>query len=683
MKHLHFKVKEPSIGWLEWDQGNSSVNLISSSFIKELSSLIKTIESAQLKALIFSSKKENSFCAGADIKEIQKIQESKQVESLLKTAHHIFSKFENLKISKISVIEGVCLGGGLEWALCFDYRLASQSRFTKLGFPEVRLGLIPGLGGCIRLPKLIGLRKALKLILTGKSLTTKQALSIGLINEQVPSFVLKKRALELARQIVQGKALSQPKNNFKEQQTYSYWLEFFLKPVICFLSKKQILAKTKGFYPAPLEAKQLIEKTCYTPLSKKALNQEDELFIKLLQTQSTKNLIHLWILTDKAKKTIRTAHNYKPIQKIAVIGAGLMGHSISCLLVDKGFTVRLIDNREEALCQALQHTKKLFEKQKSRRQINSYEFTNKLNNLSVSQNFWGLKTCDLIIEALPEDLRLKQKLIAKISKKANSKCLFASNTSSLSILELAKSNAHPSHFFGLHFFNPVHKMPLLEICMTEDQKKSHPQVLSFIKQLGKIPLFVKDSPGFVVNRILVSYLSECLNLLEEGYDIKHIDSILKSQCGMPLGPFELMDKIGLDICLKTVSHLEQKGIYFKTPKWTKDLTTLLGQGEKSQKGFYIYYEDKEKTLNPKTKTLNRVKETATQKDKQLINRVIAKMSMEGNKLIQNKIVQKEEEIDLAMVLGAGFPAFLGGPMQYHKNKENWQKRITPKKQDFL
>ena len=663
MKHLNFTVKDKSIGWLEWDQADSSVNLISSSFIKELSSIIKRIEDSQLKALVFISNKKNNFCSGADIKEIQKITDYKKIESLLKTAHFTFSKFENLKLSKISAIEGACLGGGLELALCFDYRLAGQSRQTKLGCPEAQLGLIPGLGGCIRLPKLIGLKQALKLILTGKSLTAKQAFSIGLVNEQVPSLVLKKRALELAQQVVKGQAPPHPKNSCKDKKPYLYWLEFLLKPVICFIFKKQTLKKTKGFYPAPLKAIQLINSAYYSPLSPSSFKQEISAFIELIQTQPSKNLIRLWALMDKAKKITVSSKDHKPIQTVAVIGAGLMGQSISYLLADKGFKVRLIDSKSEALCQSLCQTKKLFEKQKNRGQIDSYELENRLNNLSVSQSFWGFKTFDLVLEALPEDLALKQKLIAEISKKLNSECLFASNTSSLSVSELAKSSVQPSYFFGLHFFNPAHKMPLLEVCLTSSQKESHPQVIPFIRQLGKIPLFVKDSPGFVVNRILASYLSESLNLLEEGYEINSIDFILKERFGMPLGPFELMDKIGLEVCLKTISHLETKGISFKTPEWTNNLTDVLGEGEKSNKGFYIY-KGKEKTLNPKTNTLKRKKETKPMEEKQLIQKLVQKMSDEGNKLIQNKVVQHAEEIDLAMILGAGFPAFLGGPMKY-------------------
>ena len=666
MKQLNFSIKDKSIGWLEWNQTDSSVNLISSAFLKELAVVIKTIESAQLKALVFISSKENNFCAGADIKEIQKIKDPKQISKILNTAHLIFSQFESLKLSKISAIEGACLGGGLEWALCFDYRLASHTPHTKLGCPEVQLGLIPGLGGCIRLPKLIGLRKALKLILTGKSITAKQALSIGLVNEQVPSLALKKRALELAQQVVKGEAVPHPKNSYKDKQPYSYWLEFFLKPVICFISKKQILKKTKAFYPAPLKAIQLINNTYSSSLSQQALKKEVSAWTELIQTKPAKNLIRLWTLIDKAKKITVSSKDYKPIQTVAVLGAGAMGQSIAYLLANKGFKTRLIDNKAEALTQALKQTRKLLEKQKNRGQINSYELENKLNNLSVSQNFWGIKSFDLIIEALPEDLALKQKLISEISKKASSECLFASNTSSLSISDLAKSSARPSHFFGLHFFNPAHKMLLLEVCLTAAQKESHPQALPFIKQLGKVPLFVKDSPGFVVNRVLVSYLSESLNLFEEGYGIKHIDHILKDQFGMPLGPFELMDKIGLDICLKTISHLEQKKLFFKTPEWTKDLTAVLGKGEKSKKGFYIY--NKEKALNPKTSALKRKEETSLMEDKQLLQKLVQKMSVEGNKLIQDKIVPQEEDIDLALVLGAGFPAFLGGPMQYNTKK---------------
>ena len=669
MRHLHFSIKNQFIGWLEWDQAGSSVNLISSSFLKELAEIIKIISSSQIKSLVLISKKEKFFSAGADIKEIQQITDKKQIEELLDSAQQVFSQFENLKIPKISAIEGACLGGGLEWALCFDYRLAGHSTYTKFAFPEIQLGLIPGLGGCIRLPKWIGLRKALQLILTGKKLTAKQALSYELVNELVPSLVLEKRALELAQQTATGNPYL-PKNKYKDKHKSSYWLEILLKPVICFIFNRQILKKTKGFYPAPLKAIKLIKKTYHFSVSRKTLKKETDTFIELAQTKEAKNLIRLWSLMDKAKKTVsQTPANCKPIQKVAVIGAGVMGQSISFLLVDKGFKVRLIDNKAEALCSALKRTKQQLEKQKNKGLINSYELERKLNNLSVSQNFWGFKTMDLIIETLPEDLALKQKLISEISKQLSPECLFASNTSSLSISDLSRNSAQASHFFGLHFFNPAHKMPLLEICMTESQKKSLLNIRAFIKQIGKIPLFVKDSPGFIVNRLLAGYLTECLNLFQEGCDIKHIDQTLKNEFGMPLGPFELMDKVGLDICLKTIFHLEQKGIYFKKPEWTKDLNRFLGTG-KSNEGFYIY-KGKEKSLNPKTNHLAQEKNKTIPTGAQIIQRTMDKMFTEGNKLLEDKTVEQKEEIDLAMVLGAGFPPFLGGPICYNRKSQTF------------
>ena len=672
MKQLRFSIKEEFVGWLEWSTDNSSVNLISPSFMEELSAIIKEISTSPIKVLALISKKEKSFCAGADIREIQNIKDKQTLNNILNESQQIFSQFESLKFSKITAIEGACLGGGLEWALCFDYRLASNSAQTKLGLPEIQLGLIPGFGGCIRLPKLVGLKSALKLILTGKSIKAKQALAIGLVNELVPSLVLEKRALELARQIINGKALPHPKNSYKDKRPYFYWLETLLKPAICFVFKKQTLKKTKGFYPAPLKAIKLIKNTYNSPISQDTLNKESLSFTELMQTQSTKNLIHLWTTIDKAKKQIITPKNYKPIQNIAVIGAGVMGQSIAYLLVNKGFKVRLIDDKAEVLCSALSQTKKMLEKQKNRGQMSSYELENKWNHFSVSQNFWGFQNLDLVIEALPENLELKQKLIAEISKQIHSECLLASNTSSLSILELAKSSIQPSRFLGLHFFNPAHKMPLLEVCMTETQKESLSSLFPFIKQIGKIPLFVKDSPGFVVNRLLVSYLTECLNLFEEGYDIKYIDQVFTKQFGMPLGPFELMDKIGLDICLNTLHHLEQKGISFKSPSWTKNLTKILGEGAKSKQGFYLYA-NQDKILNPKTKTLKRKApkgriNTPEKIDQLILQSAIDKLCIEGKKLLKNQIIQHEEEINLAMVLGTGFPPFLGGPMPWNAKK---------------
>ena len=671
-KNLTFSIKEDSIGWLEWDQPDSSVNLLSLSFMEELSSTLNQIEKEGLKALVVVSKKSHNFCLGADIKEIQKIKTQKEMRDILDKVHDLFLRFEQLNFAKIVAIQGACLGGGLEWTLCFDYRLSADSSHVKMGLPEVQLGLIPGFGGCLRLPQLVGLKQSLKMILTGKSLTAQQAQRIGLVDEKVPSLLLEKRALELAREIVKGSKQTHPKKNYRNLKPYSFFMEKILKTFLCFLAKKQTLKKTKGFYPAPLKALEVIQKTYGSPISRKKLELEKKAFCEVYQTSVSKNLIRVFTIIDKAKKinadTSVPSQKQRTIKHVGILGAGTMGRSIAYTFADKGFKVRLVDNNEQSLCEALNWTEKLWEQQKQKKKINSYEFKQKMNNLSVSSNVWGFSTLDLLIEALPENKKLKQEVIADISKKLNPECLFGSNSSSLCISDLAKNSLYPENFFGLHFFNPAHKMPLVEISL-RDQQAEFPlnTVKQALKKIGKIPLLVKDSPGFIVNRLLITFLTEALFLYEEGCEIENIDYCYREEFGLPLGPFELMDKIGLDICLDVISHLENSGLKFESPKWTNTLTKTLGQGEKSRKGFYIYDNNKKISINEKTKNLERAKNKPFISNELMIQRGIYRMINEGNKLLKEKIIESEEDIDLALILGAGFPPFLGGPMNYAKN----------------
>ena len=667
MKSLHFNIKEQSIGWLEWDQPNSSVNMLSPAFLEELSSLLNQIEKNKPKVLVLVSKKPNNFCSGVDIKKIQNIQTKKEMHLVLNQIQNLFFRFEQLEFSKIAAIQGPCLGGGLEWALCFDYRLIAKSPHTQLALPEVHLGLIPGLGGCLRLPRLIGLKQSLTMILTGKSLNSKQAYKIALADETIPPLTLEKRALELAKDIINGHRKAHPKTDYKYRKPYSFFIEKIFKSLIYLLAKKQIIKKTKGFYPAPLKALELIQKSYGSFITKKTLEIENQAFCEIHQTSEAKQLIRLWAMTKKAKSIApdKSSTPQKSIERIGILGAGVMGRSIAYLFANQGFTVRLVDNNTQSLCSALAWAEKLWEQQKQT--LNSYELKQKMSKLSLSTNFWGFSSLDLLIEALPENKGLKQNVIRDVSKKLNPHCLFASNTSSLSISELAKNSLHPEKFFGLHFFNPAHKMPLTEIILTDEQKRLylHP-ISSLLKTAGKIPLFVKDSPGFIVNKLLSVYLVESLWLFEEGCEIGNIDHCYKNQFGLPLGPFELMDKIGLGICMEIIAQLSKIYPHLKTPQWTEQLVQILGQGEKSGEGFYIHYNNK-KSLNEKTKNLERTHQKFPLSHDKIVKRGIYRMINEGKKLLEDRIVQSEEDIDLALILGIGFPPFLGGPMSYGKN----------------
>ena len=671
MKSLKFGIKEDSIGWLEWDQPDSSVNLLSLSLMEEFSSILSQIEEEKPKALVLISKKPHNFCAGADIKEIQKIKTEKDINNVLDKVHDLLWRFESLDSFKISAIQGTCLGGGLEWVLCCDYRLLADSPHIQIGLPEVHLGLIPGFGGCLRLPRLIGLKESLNMILTGKSLTASQAYKIALVDEKVPPLVLEKRALDLAKEVATGSCPIQAKRNYRDRYPYSFFIERTLKTALCFLARKQILKKTKGFYPAPLKALKVIQRTYGSSVSKKNLEIEKRAFCEIRQTSESENLIQVFTIIDKAKKIKSdkaiNSEKQKNIKKVGVLGAGVMGRAIAYIFADKGFKVRLMDNNEQSLCSALDFTEKLWQEQKQKKGLASYELKRRRHNLSLSTNFLGLSSLDLLIEALPENKQLKQKTIADISKELNPSCLFASNSSSLCISDLAKSSLYPQNFFGLHFFNPAYKTKLVETILPEGQDHFPiSQLGQVLKKLGKIPLYVKDSPGFIVNRLLAVFLTEALFLFDEGLEIEHIDHCYRDQFGLALGPFQLMDKIGLDICLEVIFNLSEAGLNIESPEWMEQLTAVLGQGEKSGEGFYIY-DNKKVSINKRVRELKRIRKNQIISDNEIIQRGIYRMINEGKKLLKDKIAESEEDIDLALILGAGFPPFLGGPMNYAKN----------------
>ena len=665
MKRLKLEIKN-QIAILEWNQKNSPVNLICQSFIEELSLIIKELDPSKIKALVLFSGKEKGFSAGADIKEIQNCKVKQEIEAKIDQINELFLKFENLNLPKIVAIDGPCLGGGLEWSLCFDTILISDSELTWLSLPEVKLGLIPGFGGCFRLPKRIGLLEALKMICSGKSLDAKRAFHLGLADELVPQLLLKKRALELAQENSSSK-----KQRLK--RPFFYWRDFFFNSLICFIFKLKVKEKTKGFYPAPLCAIQLISQGCYRSLSHKLLRQQKKVFTELVLGSTAQNLISLFLQSRRAKKRLALLSKplQKPIQKIAVLGAGIMGGSLARLLADKGFEVRLIDSQSKALQVALKKHLENLQRQRQQKKINSYQEIYKKNLLSVSQNFWGLKRKDLIIECLPENLDLKKELISFVSKKIRPDCLFASNSSSLSVQELAQSCQRPDQFFGLHFFNPVNKMPLVEICYKESQKEKLSALPSFIQKIGKVPLIVKDSPCFAINRVLATYLLETLLLLEKGYDVEELDDLFKEK-GFPLGPFETMDKVGLHTCVQVISNLKKKKIFLEIPQWIEDIVKILGFGEKDQKGFYLYTQTlshfNKKQINPKVEIIKKEELSLKDKKEELFQNILNQMFETGKDLIQQKVVEDAESLDMAMVLGSGFPAFMGGPMkQSRKN----------------
>ena len=667
---LNFKIQN-AVAFVEWDQPQSSANVLSSKFLDDFKSFLDELEKQNIKALVFKSAKPRIFIAGADLKEIRDTHSKQGYQKILQQAHEVLCRFEDLPFPKIALIHGACLGGGTEFALAFDYRLASDSSVTKIGLPEVKLGLIPGFGGCVRLPRLIGLLKGLDLILSGKILSAKKAYRYGLVHEVVPVSILETRGLHLAQEFIKGKRL--PSRKYKPKGIVNFLLESFLGRFIIYAkSKSQILKQTKGFYPAPLVALEVVKKTYRFSQIKKALDTEVSYFCEVAVTPESKNLVRLFFLMDEIKKRKTLLSKEKPsstqpIQRVGVLGAGIMGGGIAYLCSDKGYPARMKDIHQDSFSIAFKQAHRLWKKQKQQRRIDQYEWKERASHLSASLDYKGFSSLDCVIEAITEDVTIKQKVIKECSKHLTESTVFASNTSSLSIEKLSQSYPWPEQFIGMHFFNPVYKMPLVEIIKTEKtSQESVEKIYQFAKSLGKTPIIVKDSPGFVVNRILVPYLTEALWLLDDGKKVKEIDHVFTHQFGLPMGPLRLMDEVGLDVCLKIISIFKDSGLDVDIPSWTDQIEKVLGLGRKTGKGFYIY-KKQNLPVNEDIFSLLSPTKKPSFSEEEVKERGLYRLINESLKVWDEGIVNSTEDLDLALILGIGFPPFLGGAIHYAKS----------------
>lgn len=656
---VNVKIKD-LVAFVEWDDPNSSANVLSEKSLSEFSKILDELEES-VQAVILISKKPSIFIAGADLKEIQTLKTKEEFSEKIGQAHKIFLKMEKSSRTFISAIHGACLGGGTELALACDYRIASLHHSTNIGLPEVQLGFIPGFGGTVRLPRLIGFIKALDLILTGKTIPAKKAHRLGLVDEieGIPS-LLAESAEKLARSILKG---TRP----RKRKTSVPNLPSLLRAVIVFITKRGILKKTKGFYPAPLKALKLMHKTYSWPVEK-ALVEEEKVFCELAVTEISRNLIRLFFMTEEIKKqsgfpSSETKKN-NPVSRTAVLGAGVMGSGIAYVCADKGFETRLFDVNKDQLLKGRNQAYSLWQKQLNRRKIDKFEKEMRQSRMSYSLDGKGFETTDLMIEAVVENMDVKKQVIESWSKSLKEEAIFASNTSSLSVTKMSKFYKDPSRFIGLHFFNPVYKMPLVEIIkgdQTSDETTA--RVFQFTKKLGKKPVIVKDSPGFLVNRLLMPWLSESLYLLEEGLSIRTIDQTFL-KWGFPMGPFRLMDEVGLDVCVQVIKSFIEQGLKLSVPNFVDKLVIKESLGKKTGVGFYHYTsQGQSRAVNKAMENLIEIKSRSLNTETAL-KRGLYRMINECAFVLEEEVVSKPEAIDFAMIMGAGFPPFYGGPLRY-------------------
>jgi 3-hydroxyacyl-CoA dehydrogenase / enoyl-CoA hydratase / 3-hydroxybutyryl-CoA epimerase len=674
MNHaFKLSIESQGIARLVFDQAGEKINKLSMSVLEELESQLDSlISNKEIKALIISSGKEDSFIAGADLHSFETIfKDPVLAKKTIEAGHRIFGKIENLPFPTIALIHGICVGGGLELALACRYRIVTDHPKTQLGLPEVSLGIIPGWGGTQRAPRLLGLIEGMSLVLSGKSIKAQKAWKIHLADACVAWEFKEEKLKEFIDRCLTNEGSKQILNRRKPKGMKHWLLE--ANPVgrqfVFHQAEKDILKKTKGHYPAPLLALKVIKESYHLPLQN-GLKVEEKAILGNLKEASdiSKNLIHLFFVSEALKKDTGTADSISPsqIHSVGVIGSGIMGSGIACVLSKYDFPVRVKDIDYNVLGKAVGMISDFYRKSVKDKKMRINEAALKFQRLSTTTNYSGFSHLDLVIEAAVENLELKNKIFSELENDVPKESIIASNTSSLSIKEMSKIFKNPERFIGMHFFNPVPRMPLVEIVPgVHTSSQTVATAVDFCKKIGKTPIIVGDCAGFLVNRIFAIGANELMFLYEEGVNHQRIEQMML-RFGYPMGPFELADEVGIDV-MEKVNHTLEKA-YGERMQGSKILPQMYEKkllGKKCGKGFYLY-NGKKTSFNPEA--LKLVKTSSSQSDNiseiEMSDRVMLGMINEAARCLEEKIIIRPDYLDMALIMGTGFPPFRGGLLRY-------------------
>jgi 3-hydroxyacyl-CoA dehydrogenase/enoyl-CoA hydratase/3-hydroxybutyryl-CoA epimerase len=648
--HWHLITDDNNIVWLHIDQADTRVNTLSSVVLKEFEQLLHRLEQQTPTGVIILSDKRGGFIAGADVNEFRDRLDEDETYSYIRYCQSLFDRLEALPCPTVALIHGYCMGGGTELALACQYRVGVDAPDTRIGLPEIKLGIHPGYGGVVRSTRLLGSLAAMDMMLTGRAQSARAAQRTGLFD-----FIVPQRHLNnAARSIIQDRPAGK-----KRKLLDKLLSDRLIRPLVAWQLRKQVMKKAqKNHYPAPYALIDLWEKYAG---SAEMMKHEARSVARLIGTASAQNLIRVFFLQTALKEaakqsTFRARHAH-------VIGAGIMGGDIAAWCALKGLTVTLQDQSPERIAPAIRRAAKLFRQQlKSDRLV-----TAAMDRLIPDPHSDGLKSADVVIEAIFEDLDAKQQLFRQIEPVIRDDTLLCTNTSSIPLQELGECLNQPHRLVGLHFFNPVDRMQLVEIVHTQEtdiEVINH--AAAFTAQIAKLPLKVKSSPGFLVNRVLMPYLLEAAFMVQEGIDPVLIDKA-SLKFGMPMGPIELADKVGLDICL-SVAEILSKRLGGKIPDILNDKVSSANLGVKSGRGFYEYRNGKP------------VKHRVADANDQILtiqDRLILRLLNEAVACLREGVVENEDMLDAGIIFGTGFAPFTGGPLQYlHSLKlENQKQRF--------
>jgi 3-hydroxyacyl-CoA dehydrogenase/enoyl-CoA hydratase/3-hydroxybutyryl-CoA epimerase len=646
LQDWRFTVDFEGIAWAVMDRKGESMNSLGRRATEELGEIVKAVEAAsasgEAKGLVIMSAKDRSFIAGADIREFESFDTEDKIKDVVRQTLELFDRIDRLPVTVVAAIHGYCLGGGLELALACDWRIADREEATRLGFPEVKLGIFPGLNGTVRSIQLAGPMDAMTAMLTGRMLRPSAAKAIGLVDQLVPTHHNLRWA---ARKAVLQKRVS---------KGAPWWKKLMLKQPIRGMLAKQMREKTatkvrEEHYPAPFRLIELFEHYGDDPVSMRIA--ETEMFTPLMASEGSRNLRRVFNLSEMLKDDA-PKDGFKP-RRVHVIGAGTMGGDIAAWCVVQGMQASLQDLDEAQIGKALARAKGLFK----RRLRAKLAIDAAVTRLIADPKGKYVKNADVVIEAIVEKLDVKQKLFAELEKQVKPGAVLATNTSSLKLDDIARPLSDPGRLVGIHFFNPVAQLPLVEVVRgAQTREEEVRKACAFVTAISKLPLIVKDGAGFLVNRVLAPYLLEAVRRYQLGEPREKIDQAAM-KFGMPMGPLELMDLVGLDIA----NHVGQE--LNLAPETDNVLASLVKQGKlgkKTGEGFYVWVDGKPK----------REEATYDQAELARLGRDLVKpMLDEAERALADQVVADADHVDAGVIFGTGFAPFRGGPLHYRRSEK--------------
>ena len=644
MNYKHFKLKyDNNIAWVHFDYSYGSMNVLSGEVLTELKDVLLEVKSDNPDGMVICSDKSTGFIAGADVTEFKDFHEYDDVYEAITKGQEVMWLIDDMEFPTLALINGLCLGGGLELALSCDYRIILDSPNIRVGFPEVKLGIHPGFGGSVRSIRVLGVIKAMGMMLSGRTLSVYQAKKMGLVDYAVPERLLVKSAEDVLAKcppVRRPDKLDSVLNSGIGRKLLSMQIRRNLRK-----------EANKQHYPAPYALVDIWEKYGYD--EHHFMNAEAESVSKLAMTDTAKNLLRVFMLQDLLKSS--GDKSKLDLKHVHVIGAGVMGGDIAMWAALRGYKVTLQDIDDNTIAAAMKRSYKFYVKRFSGK---DYLINDVYDRLIPDKNGYGISSADIVIEAIVENADIKRHLYSELESKMKRTAILGTNTSSIKLEVLSSEMKNPERLVGIHFFNPVAKMPLVEVVYSDITSEDViEKSMSFCRHIDKLPLKVKSSPGFLVNRVLMPTLIEAINMLDEGYSKEEIDNSF-TDFGMPMGPLLLADTVGLDVCY-FVTDIISEDLGITVPKRLKKLVDKGKLGIKSGSGFYIY--DKGKPVDavyadPKI---------------EITTRLIEKIIRECKLCLYDGIVESADLIDSGIIFGTGFAPFRGGPLHYsdETNKE--------------